>query len=102
MAVLLVAADAEALRFHDATFDAGVLGLATCTIPHPDRALAELRRVLRPGAPLRLLEYVRLEHPLLGRLQDWLTPVLPPRGRVPAQPPDCGCRGGGRLHRGCG
>lgn len=74
-AVLLVAADAEALPFRGGAFDAGVVGLAMCTIPHPDRALAELRRTLRPGAPRRLLEHVRVEHPLVGRVQDGLTPL---------------------------
>ena len=73
--VLLVAADAELLPFRDGAFDAAIVGLAMCTIPHPERALAELRRTLRPGAALRLLEHVRMEQPLLGRLQDWLTPV---------------------------
>lgn len=73
--VLLVAADAELLPFREATFDAGIVGLAMCTIPHPDRALAELRRALRPGAELWLLEHVRMEQPLLGRLQDLLTPL---------------------------
>ena len=73
--VLLVAADAELLPFREAAFDGAIVGLAMCTIPHPERALAELRRTLRPGASLRLLEHVRVEHPLLGRLQDVLTPV---------------------------
>lgn len=73
--VLLVAADAECLPFRDGAFDEAVVGLAMCTIPHPERALAELRRTLKPGAALRLLEHVRLEQPLVGRLQDWLTPV---------------------------
>lgn len=73
--VLLVAADAELLPFRDGAFDAGVVGLAMCTIPYPERALAEQRRTLRPGAPLWLLEHVRVEQPLVGRLQDWATPL---------------------------
>lgn len=72
--IVLVAADAEALPFRDAAFDDGVVGLAMCTIPHPERALAELRRAIRLGGTVRLLEHVRMELPLLGRLQDWLTP----------------------------
>lgn len=76
--VLLVAADAEALPFRTGTFDEGVVGLALCTIPHPDTALAELRRVLHPGSPARLLEHVRLAHPVVARIQDWLTPLWRP------------------------
>ncbi|MBX6331844.1 MAG: methyltransferase domain-containing protein [Gemmatimonadaceae bacterium] len=72
----LVVADAEALPFDDAAFGAGVVALAMCTIPHPERALGELRRVLRPGGALRMLEHVRVDHPaFVGRLQDWITPV---------------------------
>lgn len=73
--VILVAADAERLPFRSRAFDAGVVQLALCTIDHPDRALDELRRVLRPGAALRLLEHVRVAQPALARMQDWLTPA---------------------------
>lgn len=73
-AILLVVADAEALPFRDAAFDEGVGGLALCTIPHPERALAELRRTLVPGGQLRLLEHVRSPSLLVGRMQDVLTP----------------------------
>ena len=73
--VLLVAADAEALPFRDATFDAAVVGLALCTIPHPPLALGELRRAVRLGGAVRLLEHVRVNHPVVGRLQHCLTPL---------------------------
>ena len=73
--VLLVAADGEALPFRDGALAEAIVGLAMCTIPHPERALAELQRVLEPNGRLRLLEHVRLDSRLLGRLQDWGTPV---------------------------
>ena len=73
--ILLVAADAQQLPFRDSTFDEGVVGLAMCTIPAPERALKELRRVLHPGGTLRLLEHVRMPNPVAARLQDWLTPL---------------------------
>ena len=74
--IFLVAADAEALPVRDASFDAAVVGLAMCTISHPDRALAELRRAVRPGGSVRMLEHVRIDRPaIVGRLQDWLTPL---------------------------
>ena len=72
--ILLVAADAEALPFRDNAFDTAIVGLALCTIPRPRRALAELRRTLRSGASLRLLEHVRAAQPIVARVQDWLTP----------------------------
>lgn len=73
--IVLVAADAQALPFRDRSFDTAVVGLGLCTIPSPPRALAELRRVLRPGGIARLLEHVRLERPIIGWVQDVATPV---------------------------
>lgn len=73
--IALVAADAEALPFRAATFDTSVVALAMCTIPRPTLALSEIRRVLRRDGTLRMLEHVRLDHPVLGRLQDWVTPL---------------------------
>jgi ubiquinone/menaquinone biosynthesis C-methylase UbiE len=73
--IVFVAADSEALPFRDGSFVEGVVGLAMCTIPHPERALAELRRTVAPGGRLRLLEHVRVNSPVIGRLQDWLTPL---------------------------
>lgn len=73
--VTLVVADAERLPFRPRVFDTAVVQLALCTIARPERALDELRRVLRPGAALRLLEHVRVAQPVVARIQDWLTPL---------------------------
>jgi ubiquinone/menaquinone biosynthesis C-methylase UbiE len=51
--------DAQALEFPDESFDTVVCTLALCTIPDDRRALAEAKRVLRPGGRLLLLEHVR-------------------------------------------
>ena len=42
--------DAQNLRFADASWDAVVMNFGILHLPEPDRALAEARRVLRPGA----------------------------------------------------
>lgn len=73
--VLLVAADAQALPFKDCSFDTCVIALGLCTIPSPVSALAEVSRVLRVGGTARLLEHVRVERPVVGRIQDALTPM---------------------------
>ena len=73
--ILLVAADAEALPFRAGSFDTCVVALGLCTIPSPPRALAEVGRVLRPGGTARLLEHVRIQRPIIGWLQDVLTPL---------------------------
>jgi SAM-dependent methyltransferase len=49
------------LPFPDAHFDAVVSCLVLCTVADPARSLAEIRRVLKPGGELRLLEHVAAE-----------------------------------------
>jgi ubiquinone/menaquinone biosynthesis C-methylase UbiE len=51
--------DAEALEFADQSFDTVVCTLSLCTIPDDRGAVAEVRRVLRPGGRFLLLEHVR-------------------------------------------
>jgi SAM-dependent methyltransferase len=49
---------ADALPLEDESVDAAVASLVLCSVPDQDRALAELRRVLRPGGELRFYEHV--------------------------------------------
>jgi ubiquinone/menaquinone biosynthesis C-methylase UbiE len=51
--------DAQALEFADELFDTVVCTLSLCTIPDDRAAVAEVRRVLRPGGRFLLLEHVR-------------------------------------------
>jgi SAM-dependent methyltransferase len=67
--------DAQQLAFAASEFDAVVGTLVFCSIPDPHCALAEIRRVAKPGAQLRLLEHVRHDRPLLGLLQDAVNPL---------------------------
>ena len=73
--IKLLAEGAEDVPFPDASFDCAVATLVFCTIPDPDRALRELRRVLRPGGQLRFLEHVRAATPGWARFQDFTVPV---------------------------
>jgi len=51
-------ADVEALPFEDASFDGVVATLLLCSVKTPDRALAEILRVLRPGGSFVFLEHI--------------------------------------------
>jgi ubiquinone/menaquinone biosynthesis C-methylase UbiE len=73
--VPLVLASAAALPFRDATFDTVIAGLVFCSVPAAPAGLAEVKRVLRPGGRLRMLEHVRSTRPWKARLQDWVQPA---------------------------
>ncbi len=66
----VVRAPAEDLPFADGTFDTAVSTLVLCGVDDQERALRELRRVLRPGGKLLFIEHVRSEEPGLARKQD--------------------------------
>jgi ubiquinone/menaquinone biosynthesis C-methylase UbiE len=50
--------DAQALPFADASFDTVVCTISLCSIPDDRKAVAEMKRVLRPGGRLLLLDHV--------------------------------------------
>jgi ubiquinone/menaquinone biosynthesis C-methylase UbiE len=66
---------AEQLPFEDDSFDTAVCTLVLCTVRDPERALAEIDRVLKPGGQLLFLEHVRSDDPALAKWQDRLTPL---------------------------
>lgn len=69
-------ASAERLPFADASFDHVVGVLVLCTVPDQSLALAEVRRVLKPGGTVRFIEHVRNdESRVWGTVQDVITPV---------------------------
>jgi ubiquinone/menaquinone biosynthesis C-methylase UbiE len=73
--VPLVPGDAEALPFRSGAFDTVVSGLVFCSVPDAARGLSEVRRVLRPGGALRMLEHVRATGRLKARVQDRWQPL---------------------------
>jgi ubiquinone/menaquinone biosynthesis C-methylase UbiE len=68
--------DAQSLEFPDGRFDTVVATLALCTIPDERRTVAEMRRVLRPGGRLLLLEHVRSPLLPVRVLQRLLDPLF--------------------------
>jgi len=67
--------DGQALTESDASFDSALVTFSLCTIPDPARALAEVRRVLRPGGRLHFLEHGLAPDPGVATWQHRLDPV---------------------------
>jgi ubiquinone/menaquinone biosynthesis C-methylase UbiE len=69
--VNLVQSCAESLPFGNGSFDAAFATLVFCSVTSPDKAFAELRRVVKPGGTILLLEHVRPKG-VLGPIFDLL------------------------------
>ena len=67
--VRVLDAAAEALPSQDGEFDAAIASLVLCSVTHPNRALAELFRVTRPGGELRFNEHIRSHSHAVARIQ---------------------------------
>jgi demethylmenaquinone methyltransferase/2-methoxy-6-polyprenyl-1,4-benzoquinol methylase len=80
-----VQADAERLAFADGSFDCVTIGFGLRNVTDKAAALASMRRVLRPGGQLLVLEFSTPVIPALNRLYDaYSFNVLPWLGRVVA------------------
>jgi demethylmenaquinone methyltransferase / 2-methoxy-6-polyprenyl-1,4-benzoquinol methylase len=78
-------ADAERLPFADSTFDCVTIGFGLRNVTDKAAALASMRRVLKPGGQLMVLEFSTPVIPMLSRLYDaYSFNVLPWLGRVVA------------------
>ena len=82
--VPVVQCDAEKLPFPDAQFDRVSIAFGLRNVTHKEAALAEMRRVLKPGGIAAVLEFSRIWAPL-APAYDWYSfNVLPRLGRVVA------------------
>lgn len=73
--VELALAAGERLPFPDRAFDSAVITYSLCSVDDPARVLAEVRRVLRPGGELVLVEHGLAPDARTRRWQHRLTPV---------------------------
>ncbi|SDI00694.1 Ubiquinone/menaquinone biosynthesis C-methylase UbiE [Arthrobacter subterraneus] len=73
--VRVVAGTAEEIPAADGSADAVVASLVLCSVSDQSVALAEARRVLRPGGVLAFYEHVRSDRTVLAALEDLLTPL---------------------------
>ena len=67
--------DGQSLPFEDASFDTALSTWTMCTIPDIEQALAELRRVLKPGGTLHFVEHGLAPDERVRRWQHRLEPV---------------------------
>jgi len=80
-----VVGDAEALPFAEMSLDRYAIAFGLRNVTRPERALAEARRVLKPGGRLVCLEFSRVALPWLARLYDvYSANVLPTLGAMVA------------------
>ena len=77
-----VAGDALALPFADASFDAATVGFGVRNLAELDKGLRELRRALRPGGRLAILEITRPRGLLAPFYRLWFDVLIPTAGKV--------------------
>jgi len=81
--VLCAQADAERLPFADESFDCVTIAFGLRNVTDKPRALASMRRVLKSGGQLLVLEFSKPVNPALGSAYDaYSFKVLPMLGRV--------------------
>lgn len=76
--VTLSEGDAHELPFRDSSFDTVVCTYALCSVPDVPRAISEMKRVLKPGGRLILVDHIRSSVKPLFWLQ-WLYEFVPSR-----------------------
>ena len=66
---------AEALPLEDRSVDCVVATWTLCSVSEPEKALAEIRRVLKPDGVFRFVEHGLAPEPRIRRWQRWLSPA---------------------------
>ncbi len=77
-----VEGDALALPFADGSFDAGTVGFGVRNLEDLEKGLGELRRVLRPGGRLAILEITTPRGLLRPFYKLWLDGLVPLAGKL--------------------
>lgn len=73
--VELIEMDAQQMTFLDHTFDYVVATCVYCSVPDPIAGLKEMRRVCKRDGKILLLEHMRSENEVVGKMMDVLNPL---------------------------
>jgi len=73
--VTLKAMDATVMDFGDDEFDSAVATYTISAVPDPVGVLREMRRVVKPGGNIVILNHFRSQRPVVGRFEDLVAPV---------------------------
>ena len=68
--------DTQNLKFTDNSFDTVVASFVFCSVPDPIRGLEELRRVVKPGGKVVLLEHILSANKVIAWLMNLINPVV--------------------------
>ncbi len=71
----LLLMDVQDLGFKDSTFDTVVASLVFCTVPDPVRGFREIKRVVKPGGKVLLLEHVLSSNRFIAGLMNIINPL---------------------------
>jgi len=88
MAVPALQCDAEKLPFPDNYFDCVIVAFGLRNMTHKDKALAEMRRVLKSGGRLLVLEFSQVWKPLAPIYDAYSFKLLPIMGKLFAKDAD--------------
>jgi len=77
-----VQGDALALPFDDGSFDAATVGFGVRNLSDLPGGLAEMKRVLRPGGRVAVLEITQPKGRLAGFYRVWFDRIVPLLGKV--------------------
>ncbi len=75
ISVTLKVMDATVMDFGESEFDSAVATYTISAVPDPVGVLREMRRVVKPGGSIVLLNHFRSERRVVGRLEDFVSPV---------------------------
>lgn len=78
--VELLQMDAGRLAFPDDSFDVCLAAYVISAMPEPEKALAEMKRVTRPGGRIMLLNHFLTENPLVAWVERKISPWCVPMG----------------------